>query len=280
VCAAANQWGRSTHLSAGQEAQYRLPSLSIDDPFRAILSGVLDAAIVAAAPIEVIVSPNIALASPVIQRRVPNAFRRRAVFGYEDGAAHPCCTWSGELNPRNNPASAKKWHRTRGQFGISCFEKRRSASDTPAKSARKCHFFAGNFGERPLRQEIFLLAGAPVGFSDERGGERSIDGVRLVAEQLSSKCEQMRRIARDRPGEHDVACLISVIKPGQYVRRWHRLELAVQDVHARRVTGPSNRDGLPSILLSESEVPFGWSRASNGKTGSESASCHRPGTAC
>jgi hypothetical protein len=130
--------GRSTRLSAGQEAQYRLPSLSIDDPFRAILSGVFDAAIVVAAPIEVIVSPNIALASPVIQRRVPNAFPRRAVFGCEDGAAHPCCAWSGELNPRLNPARAKKWHRIRGQFGLSFFYKKRSASETPAKSARKC----------------------------------------------------------------------------------------------------------------------------------------------
>jgi hypothetical protein len=122
---------------------------------------------------------------------------------------HPCRAWLRGLKRREKPASAKKWHRTRDEFGLSCFCKKRSASSTPARNAKqvpKSAIFAG--GKAPSEPGDFAPGRAlSDSISDERGGEinrRRSCGRRAID---VDKCEQRRRVARDRPGEFGVACL-------------------------------------------------------------------------
>jgi hypothetical protein len=190
----------------------------------------------------------------------------------------PGCEGSIFVKSRSVPKNGTELEADLAQV-VSAKRDRRRA---PPLKVPKSAIFAG--GKAPSEPGDFAPGRALRMAYPTSAAGRSIDGIRVAAEQLTStsvsKGGELRATAPANSASRASPEPASAINLGRYVRHCDSLEPAVQDVHAPRVTGPSNRDGLPRILLSESEVPFGWSRASNGKTGSESASCHRPGTAC
>jgi hypothetical protein len=76
---------RSAYLSGGPTGRIQASILPAGDPFRPIFSDVIDATIVAAAPIEGIVLPDIAQAQPIVEGLAPHENGRVPKNGTRNG---------------------------------------------------------------------------------------------------------------------------------------------------------------------------------------------------